>query len=214
MKEKITCRCDNEFEVEIPELSDIDQDNSVLKEIKNGNFLTYRCPECGLTLPLEFKTRIKWSKIPGNNNTIMLIPERDRMGFINGAVKNEKNDSVVIGFQELLERIAVIENDLSVLTIESLKLLLLEKAASSLPDKKPVIFFNSVVMDGNTKNLEFYIYGLKEKEVAKAMIPFSLYKEEDLKIKSGETPDYYDSFTVNGYISVNNISFDEDTDEE
>ena len=199
MKEKITCRCDNEFEVEIPELSDIDQDNSVLEEIKNGNFLTYRCPECGLTLPLEFKTRIKWSKIPGNNNTIMLIPERDRMGFINGAVKNEENDSVVIGFQELLE---------------SLKLLLLEKAASSLPDKKPVIFFNSVVMDGNTKNLEFYIYGLKEKEVAKAMIPFSLYKEEDLKIKSGETPDYYDSFTVNGYISVNNISFDEDTDEE
>ena len=195
MKEKITCRCDNEFEVEIPELSDIDQDNSVLKEIKNGNFLTYRCPECGLTLPLEFKTRIKWSKIPGNNNTII-------------------NDSVVIGFQELLERITVIENDLSVLTIESLKLLLLEKAASSLPDKKPVIFFNSVVMDGNTKNLEFYIYGLKEKEVAKAMIPFSLYKEEDLKIKSGETPDYYDSFTVNGYISVNNISFDEDTDEE
>lgn len=214
MKEKITCRCDNEFEVEIPELSDIDQDNSVLEEIKNGIFLTYRCPECGLTLPLEFKTRIKWSKIPGNNNTIMLIPERDRMGFINGAVKNEENDSVVIGFQELLERITVIENDLSVLTIESLKLLLLEKAASSLPDKKPVIFFNSVVMDGNTKNLEFYIYGLKEKEVAKAMIPFSLYKEEDLKIKSGETPDYYDSFTVNGYISVNNISFDEDTDEE
>ena len=33
MKEKITCRCDNEFEVEIPELSDIDQDNSVLEEI-------------------------------------------------------------------------------------------------------------------------------------------------------------------------------------
>ena len=111
----------------------------------------------------------------------MLIPERDRMGFINGAVKNEENDSVVIGFQELLERITVIENDLSVLTIESLKLLLLEKAASSLPDKKPVIFFNSVVMDGNTKNLEFYIHGLKEKEVAKAMIPFSLYKEEDLR---------------------------------
>ena len=41
-----------------------------------------------------------------------------------------------------------------------------------------------------------------------------IYKEEDLKIKSGENPDYYDSFTVNGYISVNNISFDEDTDEE
>lgn len=214
MKEKITCRCDNEFEVEIPELSDIDQDESILEEIKSGNFLTYRCPECGITLPLEFKTRIKWNKIPGKNNTIILIPERDRMGFINGAVKNEKDDSVVIGFQELLERLAVVENDLSVLTIESLKLLLLEKAASSLPDKKPVIFFNSVVSGEDTKNLEFYIHGLKEKEVAKAMIPFTLYKEEESKINLGENSDYYNSFTVNGYTSVNNISFDEDNDEE
>lgn len=214
MKEKITCRCDNEFEVEIPEMSDIDRDESILEKIKNGNFLTYRCPECGITLPLEFKTRIKWNKIANKNNTILLIPERDRIGFINGTVKNENNDSVVIGFQELLERIAVIENDLSVITVESIKLLLLEKAASSMPDTKPVIFFNKVISGENTKSLEFYIYGLKEKEVAKAMIPFNLYKEEESKILSGENADYYGSFTVNGYMSVNNISFEEENDEE
>ena len=52
---KIVCYCEESIEVDIPEEIDIDKEPSNLDSIFSGEFLNFKCPNCGKPNPSDTK---------------------------------------------------------------------------------------------------------------------------------------------------------------
>jgi len=196
---KLTCHCEQVFNVDLPEIVNLDTDKAIIKQIADGSFLTCVCPTCETVLHTDLQTRLEW---PSKKTTLTLIPEIDRINFLSGMIPTEKDTEILIGFAELADRVAVLEADLSPLAIESLKYHLAIKARKSGTDIKPVIYFEKRT-DNN--ELEFHIHGLKKDEVAITRVPLQVYEtiyQDTLKDPENEL---FTSLRNGAYLSVQNI---------
>lgn len=213
---KIYCPCDAGFEIEHQSVINVDEQPSLLEKIMDGSFLTFKCPQCGQMVKTELKTRIEW---PSKKTTLLFVPEAERfacLSFCAGLkqidleTKKElqpfrvnPDETPVIGYRELSERIKLIQAGLDVCTVEVLKLFILEQG-KEIEGKNIKFFFHSMMDDGG---LQFYIYGLRTKkdEVAVMNIPRKLYDSAVSDIQNGKTAEVLKAVYLGNYISYQNI---------
>jgi hypothetical protein len=194
--------------VETPEEIDLDKDPKYLEEIENGSFMNFNCPDCGKLHKPEFPLVVLW---PGKNLRLEVIPEQERMGFYQRKSEKEKGDKteVVIGYIELVDRLAVIRDGLEPAVIESLKYYLYLKAGETSPENEITIWYHGETADTGTgagnEALEFHIQGLKENSMALTRLPFSLYEKSAADYKKHPRGELFVSLRRKNYLSVQNM---------
>jgi hypothetical protein len=139
----------------------------------------------------------------------MLLPELDRLSFVSKRTEVEESLSVVIGYPELADRVAVLGSGLDPLSVETLKYHLILKARESATGEVE-IFFEKRNENGD---LEFHIHGLKEGEIAITHIPYSLYESIHTEVAAHPEDEPQSCLAVGPYISVHNILIEEKPNE-
>jgi hypothetical protein len=204
---KLTCHCDQVFNVDIPDTFNLDDNPEVIAQIADGSFLSCVCPTCEAELHTDLKTRLDW---PSKKASIVLIPEIDRFAYSTGMIPSETDAQVVIGFAELADRVAALQENLDPVAVETIKYHLIEKALESVPDAKITILFERRTDAGE---LEFHIHGIREGEVAVTKVPESLYNSIAADSKDHPDKDPYPLLKNGTYVSVKNILFEDDQNE-
>lgn len=201
---KLTCHCDQTFNVDLPETVDLDERKELVGSIADGSFLSCVCPRCNAVLHTDVRTLLKWQS---KRVSIDLIPETDRIPFLSGSVPGAPGAEVVIGYPELADRVAVIDAGLDPLVIEAVKYHLSAKAKESSADARPLVFFEKKNAAGD---LEFHIHGLKKDEIAITTVPYRVY--ETIAKDAAEHPDeeIFASLRNGAYLSVQNILIEDD----
>lgn len=204
---KLTCHCEHEFSADIPESVNLDEHPEVVGKIASGSFLTCTCPSCNSILHLDIRTRVEW---PSKNAVVVLVPEIERLSLESGQTEREGNESFVVGYAELADRIAVLDAGLDPLAVEFLKYRLLEKSREANPDLMPLLYFERLT---DNKDLEFHIHGIRDGEVAVTSVPNRVYSM--IRDEIATNPDRDDCLALvnGGYISVRNILVEGDEDD-
>lgn len=204
---RLTCPCEHEFDADIPEVVNLDRSPEIIGQIASGSFLTCACPSCGNVLHLDIGTKIEW---PSKNIVLVLVPEIERLSLMSGKTKQTGNESFVVGYAELADRVAVLEAGLDPLSVEFLKYRLLEKARESNPSLFPLLYFERKT---ENQDLEFHIHGIRDGEVAVSVVPFRVYAMvHDDAVKHPDRDDCK-ALVNGGYVSVRNILFEEEEDD-
>ncbi len=197
MKE-IKCYCNNPIKIDFPDQINLETDPGYEKEILDGNFMTFKCTECGKDFKPELPVRLVDKS---RDIDIQFLPELDRRAFYNKKIQFKNIKRIAIGFPELLEKFIIINEGLKDEIIELIKFYLISK----IPDKESCseinIFFD--YLKDNT--LFFNILGLKKDEVGISRIPFSFYLQTSEEIDSKRDTEPFKSFLTPPYVSINNI---------
>lgn len=196
---KLTCHCEQVFNVDLPESVNLDTNPKIVADIASGAFLSCVCPSCNSVLHTDLKTRVEW---PSKKATLTLIPEIDRLSYLSGSLSEGDGTTVVIGYAELADRVAVLASGLDPLAIEALKYHLAVKAQESSGGAKTSIYFERVTESGD---VVFHIHGLKENEVAVMTIPASVYASVRADIKANPNDETYAALAHGNYLSYQNI---------
>jgi len=196
---RITCHCDNEIDIDVPEFVDFDADPGLASKLAEGSFFAVTCPSCGAVLKPEFPIVVRR---PSIGMELKAVPLADSGEFLARAKDEPSSPEAVIGYAELADRVAVLAAGLDPLVVEALKFYLLRKAEEAVPDADASIWFASAAP---SDSIEFHIHGLREDEIAVSRIPFSVY--EKMKLESAATPEAepYASLRVGPYLSVRNL---------
>ena len=202
MKRKITCFCDNTFDVEVPEEIDLDKNQEYLNEILEGSFFSFVCQSCNKKHKPEFPLILLW---PSRKTRFEVFTELDRGEFYRRKKPPKYKDSLnletLIGYPEMADRLAVIMNGLEPMVVEALKYYLHLKAEEQNPDKEVNIWYYNSDAQGS---LEFHIHGIRENEVALMKIPLGLYEKNLGDYKNNPKSEIYKSLRVRSYLSVKN----------
>jgi len=197
MKKNISCLCGGSLSIDIEEEIDLDNDPASLEKIFNGTFMSYVCPHCGKKHKPEFKLLITWKS---KNLKLDVLPELDRGGFY--LKKDEKTGyETIIGFPEMADRLAVINDDLEPVAIETLKSYLLAKAEENYPDKEINAWYHCKGPSG----IEFHLDGIRAGEVAVMRIPLEVYEKTCENYKKHPKNESFTQFRVGSYLSVQNL---------
>ena len=212
MKRKITCFCDNAFDVEVDE--EIDLDKGFFDEIQNGTFMNFTCPGCGKKHKPEFPLSVLW---PSKKLRFEVFPELDRGEFYRRkktpadpksplADKSPLKLETIIGYPELADRLLIIRDGLEPTAIEAIKYYLQLKAEEQYPDDEmEVWYYNSGEKSFNEKSsLEFHIHGIRQNEVAVMKVPFSLYQKTLDDYNNNPKNGIFSALRVRTYLSVKN----------
>ena len=220
MKQKITCFCDNIFEVETFEEINLDSDPAFLDSILDGSFMNFTCPRCGKKHKPEFKLSVLW---PSKKIRFEVFPELDRGEFYRRkkqhADKKPYPLETIIGYPEMAERLAVIRDGYDPAPIESIKYYLYVKAEEQYPDDELEIWYygtsctpgasisagTSLPIKEQGTMLEFHIHGIRENEVAVMKIPFSTYQKTYEDFKRNPKSEIFSALRVRSYLSVKNM---------
>jgi hypothetical protein len=249
MKQRIPCLCDNYFTVDLPQEINLDTESWYIEAILDGSFMNFICPSCGKLHKPEFAIRFLW---PSRNIQLESIPELDRGEFIRreskknpldffsrekkkrGAAGHEDAEKTgmgvetVIGYPELLDRIAVLRDGLDSTAIEALKYFLLLRAEDSRLEDSPLpgsgapprnepppgngesrVWYQgkrpAPDSGGTGEMLEFHLEGLRAGETAVSLIPLSLYEKALEESRGGKKNDLYSGLRVGTYISARNM---------
>ncbi len=204
---KITCQCEQVFNVDMGDSVDLDADPSLVASIKEGSFLSFVCPTCGCVMHTDIRTRVDW---PSKGISLVLVPELDRISFLSGTSPIDSGLVPVVGYPELADRVAVLDAGLDALAVESLKFHLLRRSSESNPGARVSVYFERLDDAGD---LEFHAHGLSETEIAVVRVPRSVY--ERVLTDSRERPDAepYALVQNGAYLSVQNVSFEDNANE-
>jgi len=197
MNKNINCLCGVNFQFNYEEEVDLDQKPEYLDEIFKGTFMSSNCPACSKKHKPEFNITIIWKS---KKLKMQVIPELDRNKFYRS--KNE-NSSVetIIGFPEMADRLAVINDDLEPVIIETLKSFLLVKADENYPNKEINAWYHCKGENG----IEFHLDGIRPDEVAVMRIPQEIYDKTKEKFKKKPKSEMFTSLRFRSYLSVQNI---------
>ena len=198
MKHSITCQCEHQFNVDIPELVNLDTNPKAIDELCNGTFLTIVCPSCDTPLKPEFPLTIEW---PSHSMQLQILPEFDRGAFYLHQIKKTSSGEIVIGYPEAADRIMVVKEGLNPIIIEALKYYLLLKADETNPEAEASAWFSGKQGDF----LEFHVHGLRNDEVAVSRIPFSVYTKTLTEYQKDPEIEPFKSLHFEGYVSVQNL---------
>jgi hypothetical protein len=201
VKQRITCFCENAFEVEVPEEIDLDKSPQYLDEIQNGSFFSYTCPSCGKTHKPEFPLSVLW---PSKKFRFEVFPELERGEFYRRKKPPENKTPLafetIIGYPEMADRLAVIKDGFEPAAAEAIKYYLHLKAEEQYPDEEIDIWYYA----SDDSSLEFHVHGLREEEVAVMKIPLSLYQKTLDDYKAHPKKELFTALKVRGYLSVKN----------
>ena len=200
MKRKITCFCENAFDVDVPELIDLDSGN-YLDEIQNGSFLNFNCPSCGKKHKPEFQLSLTW---PSKKLDFEVFPELDRGEFYRRKKQPRETGpnklETIIGYPELADRLALIKAGFEPAPVEAIKYYLHLKADEQYPDDELDIWYYG----SDNASIEFHIHGIRENEVAVMKIPLSLYEKTLADFQKNPKSELFSALRVNSYLSVKN----------
>jgi hypothetical protein len=197
MKRNINCPCGANFTIEYEEEINLDNEEKYLEQIFNGTFMSYNCSFCGKKHKPELKITLIWKS---KNLKMKVIPELDRGEFYRKK-KEASQFETIIGFPEMADRLAVIKDDLEPIIIETLKSLLLAKAAENYPDKD----VNAWYYGKGPSGIEFHLDGIKADEVAVMRIPMEMYEKKLDDYKKRPKSDVFPLLRVRSYLSVQNM---------
>ncbi len=213
---KIYCPCDEGFDIEYRAVIDLDREPEIQEQILDGSFSAFKCPRCGKEVKPELKTRLEW---PSKKTVLLFVPEAERfacLSFCAGlkqvdldtekeadGVYVQADETPVIGYGELVERIRVIRAGLDVSAVEVLKFLVLEQGKET--DGKNIKFLFQSITDGGA--LRFYVYGLRAQkdEVAVMNIPRKLYDSVMADKQKNGKSEIFRSTELGSYISYQNM---------
>ena len=209
MKRKITCYCDNVFEIDTPEEIDLDANSEYLEEIQNGTFLNFTCPGCDKKHKPEYPLSVLW---PSKKLCFEVFPELERGDFYRRKkAPNEKGPlklETIIGYPELAERLAVIRDGFEPVAVEAIKYFLHVKADEQYPDDELDIWYYAANGAGDSEtsgSLQFHIHGIRKDEVAVMKIPLSLYEKTLGDFRKNPKSDTFSDLRVRTYLSVKNM---------
>lgn len=200
---KITCHCEQEFSVDIPETVNLDDNPDVLSSVASGDFLACVCPACGAELHLDLRTTFKW---PTKKTTVTLIPELERLSLLSGAIRPEGDETYVVGYAELADRLAVLSEGLEPIAVEALKLRLLERARETNPSNTPTLIFER---KNDSGDLVFHAHGVREGEVAVTTVPRRLYDALLAEFRKDPEAEDFAALVNGSYVSVRNVSVED-----
>ncbi len=199
----IVCSCENVFEAELPDVVDLDADESLFRSLSEGTFMSALCPACGTIVKTEIPVRVLW---PSKNLAFKVVPEVDRTDFMRGIGNDAKQEEILIGYPELAERVSVIAAGLEPIAVEVLKYYLLVKAEESAPDAEASVWFFCIAGD----SIEFHLFGLRPSEVAVSKIPLRMYQQTLSDYRTHPETEPFRSLRVGPYLSVQNLLRAED----
>ena len=195
-KVMIPCLCGKPSEFEYDENPVLDKETEDI--ILSGNFMTSLCSVCGKKLKPDFSVRFKNED---NGVDILYIPEKERDSYLRGKSDYlyKKPERVVIGYQELAEKIRIMRENLDDRVIESVKYYILSKIENDeKPDNEIYVYFNSL----QNKKLLFEIHGLHEAEVGMLPIEKSFYDLNAEKLEEHIGIEPFKTFLEPPYISL------------
>jgi len=198
---KITCLCENEFAVDIPELVDLAEQPETLNSILVGDFMSIECPKCGKILKPEFPFRLI-DKQKGLD--MFFIPELDRIPYLMGKIDYNTGSPgrVVIGYLELVEKLTIFIDDMDDRVIESIKYYLVQKAVQTADNEEDILIYYKSKKDDI---LTFHISGLKKDEIAVSKMNMDMYNKIVAEIDSKSTSEPFCNFLTPPYVSINRI---------
>ncbi|GBU27815.1 hypothetical protein R84B8_01356 [Treponema sp. R8-4-B8] len=197
MKKNITCLCGNNILIDYEEEIDLDQKPETLTDILSGTFMSYKCTYCDKKNKPEYPITIVWKS---KNLTMRVLPELDRGEFYRN--KKEKYQfETIISYPEMADRLAVINDGLEPVVIETLKSFLLDKAAENYPDKEINAWYHS----NSSGGIEFHLDGIRRGEVAVMRIPQELYNKFLTDYKKNPKSGIFPQLRVRSYLSVQNL---------
>ncbi|MCL2093072.1 MAG: CpXC domain-containing protein [Treponema sp.] len=208
MKRKIPCFCDNVFEEEIPEEIDLDKDPGYLEEILLGSFFSFTCPSCQKLHKPEFPLILLW---PSKKLRLEILPELDRGEFYRRKKPPSFSDKLVletiIGYPEMADRLAVIQDGYEPAAVEAIKYFLHLKAEEQYPDEELDIWYSPKEDLGAPRShetLEFHIHGIRDNEVAVMKVPMALYTKTLDDYKKSPKGELFSALRSSSYLSVKN----------
>ncbi|MBN1835954.1 MAG: CpXC domain-containing protein [Spirochaetales bacterium] len=201
MKRKLVCFCEHKFEADIPDRVDLGADPALEEAILQGEFMTVRCPGCGKLLKPEYPVRVE---DPAAGLAYFLVPELDRGAYLRGASEYdlEGADRVVIGYDELAEKIRIRRAGLDDRVVELLKYYLLNKileGEEAEAEGEVRIFFSRT----EGQSLVFHAVGLKENEVGVLKVPTELAAKISGQLEERRGQEPYATILRGPYVSVN-----------
>jgi len=207
VKRKITCFCDNSFEVETPEEIDLDSSGTCFEEIQNGTFMNFTCPSCGKKHKPEFPLSVLW---PSKKLHFEVFPELDKGEFYRRKKPPEGKSpytlETIIGYPELADRLAMIRDGYEPVAMEAIKYFLHLKAEEQYPEEEMDIWYygGNNESAGAEGSLEFHIHGIRQNEVAVMKVPLSLYHKTLNDYKNNPKSEVFSALRVRTYLSVKN----------
>jgi hypothetical protein len=196
MTRTVTCKCDNQMEVEVPETIDLSEDPEQVAQILDGRFLSFVCDSCGTTVKPEIPVRIVW---PEKDADIHFVPELERSAYLRGKHQYPQAGRVVIGYPELVEKIRILQDSLDDRVVELLKYRLLQKAP---PAADITIYYHGREED----SLVFHVHGLRKDKVGVSTVPQTAYQRLEAELAEKLKDPAYVEFLSPPYVSVNTIT--------
>ncbi len=196
MKVKIPCHCGNIMDFEYNDETEINPESA--EEIIHGRFMSTICDKCGITLKPEFPVMFTY---PDPRMRIFFIPELQRDAFLRGQspLLSKNPDRFVIGFQELAEKIKILDAGLDDITVECVKYYILSKIENDIKtEDEIIIYFEKYEND----KLTFCIHGLKKDEVGMLSVDMNFYNMSKEKVKTSIGEEPFKSFLTPPYISI------------
>ncbi len=203
MKVKVPCTCYAPVDFEYEEVVDLEKNPEAANQIMAGSFMEVQCPKCGKVLHPEFPFIIKHE---GKKIDIQFLPERMRDDYLRGLSKYcfKKEGRIVIGFQELAEKLKIINEGIDDRVTEVIKYYMVSKIEADQKPKDEIrAFFECTDKDGN---LVFLVQGLNDHEAAQLTIPKSFYEVCKIKTLAYKNSEPFSLFLTPPYISLLRIS--------
>src|SRR6056297_1493644 len=211
MKRDIVCHCGNTMHQDFPEYIDLSKEPQIGPQILEGTFMQVTCDSCGETIKPDLPVHFSNLKLAGGLLDIDYIPELDRTQFFRNKITSSAG-RVAIGYPELREKILASENDLDNRALEVLKVLLLEKALEKDLSTHTFSELSIVLHSVQDNQLLFYLYGLKDNEIAVPHISMDIYNKVRANLAERLKNEPYAEIVTPPYVSINKISIEAEDD--
>ncbi len=200
---KFVCHCEQEIDLDIPDLLDLDANPLIMKEIIDGSYLTTTCPKCGTKLRPEFSLRVQSAK---NKLDAFVLTELDRLSVYREKADAPRACELLVGFPELMERLKIMDAGLDAAAIEVIKYYVQGKAEETESGADINVFFNSL-KDGK---LVFHILGFASGDAGILNIPRDTYEStrKDLPAITRKKP--FSDLSSGNYHSIKKLAFLDD----
>lgn len=213
MKRDIVCHCGNAIQQDLPDTIDIKADPHVIQRILEGSFMEVTCDTCGEKLKPDFPVHFKNLNIAGENLDLDYLPELERTQFFRGKIETSAQ-RVAIGYPELREKVLVSSNGLDDRALEILKFLLVEKALDKDLENHGFNDITVILNSVENNQLVFYLYGLKDEEVAVPRLNIELYNKVLESLPERLDNELYREIVKPPYVSISKISLEAEEEEE
>ncbi|MCX7025685.1 MAG: CpXC domain-containing protein [Spirochaetes bacterium] len=191
----ITCLCEKTIDADLPDEVDLDANPGERATIMEGTFFTVVCPSCGTVLKPELPVRIRSASLCID---VFVLPESERASCYAGAAAVPSACDILIGYDELVERVSLASEGLEPFPIEVLKYFLLRRAMESSPDADISVRYHGM----EEGKLVFHIIGMKEGETGIIRVPSETYSEIAADQASYRSKPPYDLIARGPYRSV------------